>query len=507
MPRFLIANRLSGLQFNASASAESLDAAMGAMKGFADVDKQGGKARRGGSRRTIHSAEADAADMDAWQKTLPPGIIVEPEIYRECAWSFPGSVQNELTYEGPNPVQTGVGKQLSITVRGAGKPLANVKVLVLFASTAGRPPGTRSERVSDRNGKVVLAYDPNLWVPMLALSQPTHGFWGGWHSVTQNEMVIELPVLPQSGPLGWWHYALGASQFVAARGGGIRIGVADTGVGPHPYLSHVHNLGSIINGIHDSSTKAGEDALHHGTHVNGILAARPVVGSGDYAGISPGSDVLSVRVFPAQGPATQGDIAEAIDLLTDNEADLINLSLGGPIPSQIEQDAIIAAMERGALCVAAAGNNAGGPVMFPAAFPQVVAVSAVGLWGTNPPETASAHTLPTDVAKFSFTGLYVADFSNVGTEVYCTGPGVGIISTVPSMKHSPTPYLALDGTSMASPACCAALATALSVDPVYRSLPRDTGRVARAIAVLQASARFIGLSPIFVGRGLLQGAP
>src|SRR5215468_7686533 len=91
------------------------------------------------------------------------------------------------------------------------------------------------------------------------------------------------------------------------------------------------------------------------------------------------------------------------------------LSLGGTQPSQIEQDALRTALDYGTLCIAASGNSFSQPVMYPGAYPEAVAISAVGLVGVYPPGSMEAHslpTLPTQLDRIGPYGLFVADFSN-----------------------------------------------------------------------------------------------
>ena len=64
------------------------------------------------------------------------------------------------------------------------------------------------------------------------------------------------------------------------------------------------------------------------------------------------------------------------------------------------------------------------------------------------------------------------------------------------------PYAVMDGTSMASPSACGALAGALGMSMDYLNLPRDLTRSTRARAVLEEIARDVGLAPPYQGQGL-----
>jgi subtilisin family serine protease len=298
------------------------------------------------------------------------------------------------------------------------------------------------------------------------------------------------------------------NRYLRDRGEGIRIGVVDSGVGPHPYLQNATSVGAVINGQYDPAPAAGADVLGHGSHASGIMIARPVDGSGDYCGIADGADVLSIRVLTPEGQASQADIADAIDLLTiEPRVDLINLSLGGPQPSQIEQDALRSAMDRGTLCVAAAGNDFGQPILYPAAYPEAIAVSAIGLAGIYPAGTMEAQSLPTQSDQYGPNNLFLARFSDIGPQMSCGAPGVGIISTVPARPEAPAPYAAYSGTSMAAPVVCASLATVLAQDQTYRGLPRNQQRTQWASFILANCLRPLGLNWTYAGGGLVQAWP
>jgi subtilisin family serine protease len=347
---------------------------------------------------------------------------------------------------------------------------------------------------------VSLPYDPTTWSPHLLLVEPAGVAWSVVVPQPRAGQRIEIPALPRSGPLGWWHHLMGATRFAEQRGAGIRVGIVDTGVGPHPYLSHVRGVGAFVDGQWQREEGAVLDARDHGTHVSGLIGARPPQGSGDYAGLAPGAELLMARVFTANGGGNQGDIAQAVDVLAAGPVDLINMSLEGGY-SALERDAIFSALGLGALCICAAGNQNGAAVGFPAGLPECVAVSAVGLLGARAPGSVASMNLPSEADRFTPYGLFLAGFSSIGPQVACTAPGNGIISTVPASEGLPAPYADMSGTSMAAPLTTGALAVLLSQDPVYRQLPRDWRRAACARAALGRNARRLGLSPFYEGSG------
>jgi subtilisin len=196
----------------------------------------------------------------------------------------------------------------------------------------------------------------------------------------------------------------------------------------------------------------------------------------------------------------------AIDELSKtHQVDLINMSLGAEQGSRIELDAIQDALERGTLCVCAAGNESGA-VAYPAAFSETVAISALGQLGWAPEGTLAAGKLPEQTDKFGDEGLYLANFSCFGPEITATAPGVGYISTVPEQHGLSAPYAAMDGTSMASPAACGALAVLLSQDTAYQTMPRDETRAEMARTILRRRCQDIGLEPDYQGRGVPDAA-
>jgi len=504
MARFIVAHRLANRPADASRS--NFEAASSKLRSFADV-KVAARPSPGG--RGLMVIDTDSADLSRKAREFSPDVITEPELQR-----YPSTTVGAALRGGPGDtaVPAGMGTSVQITVRQDSAPVAGA---LSALSVRNRMTGASASVVAttDDDGAASFQYDATFWVPVMMTVNPVSGAWPVFVASPGANVQINVPPLPRTGPLGWWHRALGINAFDANTGSGIRVGVADTGLSDHPYLAHVQNIGAFVDGAHDTSPGAGADVENHGTHVTGIIGARPPAGSTDFGGIAPGAEILAARVYQRSpgtaGPqglrATNGDIALAIDTFVESNVNLINLSLGGFQSSLIELDAIQHAMEKGVLTICSAGNEMGGPVTFPAAYSETLAVSAVGMPWTFPAAGVDSLTVPSSLDRYSSLGLYCPSFVSVGPAVNCTGPGVAIISTVPGAANGGPPYAAMSGTSMAAPSVCAALATVLSRDPEFAKAPPTVDKVARAVRWLIATVRNLGLRPDFAGLGLPAG--
>jgi subtilisin len=334
---------------------------------------------------------------------------------------------------------------------------------------------------------------------------PPHSLWPIYREgLAAGPQELKLQRLPQIDDVigtQWWAQALGVDNAHARgfRGQGVRVGVIDSGIGPHPDLHQVEGgLGFTIG----RSEYDHRDVDGHGTHVAGIIGA-----NGNMVGLAPACALYSARVFPDRAlKALNNDIAEAIRVATDEwSCDVLNLSIGGPYDELIE-DRIAYAASRGVLCVAAAGNS-GGPVEYPAAVRDAFSVSALGRTGTYP--AGSPHELcePESKGLWGNSGndeLYAANFTCNGPEVNACAPGVAIISTVPSSN-----YAVLDGTSMAAPMITAIAAILLSRNPSLMDRSdsayggqRGSRRTAALRAELRGLLHDLRLPPSFQGEGM-----
>jgi subtilisin len=401
----------------------------------------------------------------------------------------------------------GAKNKFTVKITAGGKPLGQAQVMIYFADSAGSV--TTTTVTSDANGAVSVSV-PSKRRVVAVEPIPYAGFWIMVAEGPSSGMTVDCLALTQAPKAanGWWHDVMQVDTSAKNRGSGIKVGVIDTGCGPHPNLAHVNLVGAFTDGGSQLGAGAAADVAEHGTHTTGIIGARPSK-PGDYAGMAPDCSLYHARVFKGEGlhdGPSNVDIVNAIDALSrDNGCDLINMSLGGGAPTQLEEDAIRDAAERGTLCICSAGND-DTAIEYPGAYPECAAVSAIGLLGWAPAGTFSFGNRPQEPDKLGSDNLFLASFScfadAAGQTLACCAPGVGIISTVPDQGKRTGLYMEMDGTSMASPAACGALAVILGNDPTYQALPRDQSRSDAARAALTKHCVSISLDTKYEGRGL-----
>ena len=244
----------------------------------------------------------------------------------------------------------------------------------------------------------------------------------------------------------------------------VIIAIVDTGVDlTHPDLST-----KIVAGYDFVNNDAiAQDDNGHGSHVAGIAAASSNNGAG-VAGASWGARIMPVKVLDASKNGSFANAASGIIWATDHGAHIINLSLGGNSHSTIFQNAIDYAYSKGVTIVAASGNNGNGFVLYPARYPNVIAVGA----------TDSVNNR--------------ASFSNYGAELDIVAPGVSIYSTGIST------YFTDSGTSMSAP-YVAGLAA------ILRGIP-SSGSPASLAWAMKSTALDLGVvgKDDYYGSGLIQ---
>ncbi len=388
-------------------------------------------------------------------------------------------------------------RTIDIVVREAGTntPLQGVYVQLIYS----RAQDLGVEVYTDAFGKARI-FVPAAFQKAEAIAvQPLHSYWPMMQldpDISGATITFDVQSIAAH-PADTLRTVL--SPGTPTDGVGVRIAIVDGGIGPHPDL--VVAGGANVTSFEDPADAGShlDNGFGHGTHVAGIVAGRGITDP-RFAGLAPGAELYSYRVM-TKGKRGADDVAvaEAIDLAIEQGCHLINLSLGGSSASREVSDAVLNALARGVVVIAAAGNGSRKPVEFPASLPGVIAVSALGEESILPPGSmAAAARVPPIKPGPNCPTAFIGAFSNAGPEIDLTAPGVGVISTYPNGT-----YAVSDGTSMAAPAITGLAARALSKNSALLSMPPTQARSDAITHLVLTSATKCGFGPNLEGKGLL----
>jgi subtilisin family serine protease len=161
-------------------------------------------------------------------------------------------------------------------------------------------------------------------------------------------------------PYQWQFQHIGLDKALNLSQGSAKIvvGIVDSGYTSIPDLAgKVVSTWNLPSDSDDPLDEAG-----HGTFVASLIAAR----NDDGTGIAGSCGACRVSMFKLTRLTAAG-MAQAVRHLVDGGAKVVNLSLGGYTPSNVEADAISYATSHGTLVVAAAGNDGVSTPVYPAA--------------------------------------------------------------------------------------------------------------------------------------------
>jgi subtilisin family serine protease len=210
-----------------------------------------------------------------------------------------------------------------------------------------------------------------------------------------------------------------AQSELGLSGWGVTVAVIDSGIDyDHPDLGGCFGHGCRVNKGFDLVGDAynpdlaspaydptrvpdpfPDDCRGHGTHVSGIIGA-----DGTIKGVAPGVRFHAYRVLGCDGPTTEDVLLEAMEMVLDDGADVLNMSLGSALewPQSPTARAASRLVRHGVVVVAAIGNDAALGLYSgaaPAVGKEVIGVASFD----NTDANLVAFTVSPDDTKIGYT--------------------------------------------------------------------------------------------------------
>ncbi len=412
-----------------------------------DDDSGGGGSRAGGGSARESGGGGDVIRFFNKKRTSPRRLTRRP---RPAQAVLPVNVPNEILALGLTQGQIGVllgqGYEVLQSVR--------IEVLDTQALKLRVPSGTGL----DQARAAVAGLNPQAVVDFNHYYRPE----------TAGDQLSGEQASCRGNHCAAWHMVGWPADHAALKtcSEGIRIGLIDTGINK----DHAALSGANLEVRRQEADDRRPSGRQHGTAVAVILA-----GDSDSRspGLLPGADIFAVDAFHrGGGKDDRGDvytILEALDYLSQKSVQVLNMSLAGP------ENALLKTMverlsEKGIVLVAAVGN--GGKTsknMYPAAYPPVIAVTAV-----DGRERIYRRAVQGDHVDFA-------------------APGVNVWTAASIRGARPK-----TGTSFAAPFVTAAVAVILKQSQTF-----EADRVREVLSAKSKDLGETGKDPVF-GHGLLQ---
>ncbi|OLF04836.1 hypothetical protein BLA60_38985 [Actinophytocola xinjiangensis] len=300
----------------------------------------------------------------------------------------------------------------------------------------------------------------------------------GTRSAGVSRVWLDRPVTTAA--LDWNLDAVGApgAWDGGLTGAGVDVAVLDTGVDTdHPDLA-----GRVAEEVNFTDEATAGDGHGHGTHVASIVGGSGAAADGARRGVAFDSRLMSAKVLDDEGRGQQSWVISGMEWAAAQGADVVNLSLGATAGEG--DDPVVEALENltestGALFVVAAGNFGPGPgtVDSPGVAESALTVGNAGrnllpMYGSGNGPTRGTYRAKPDL----------------------TAPGVDILG---ARAGGGDPYVAMTGTSMATPHVAGAAALLLQRHPDW------TWREVKNTLMTTADAQVAFPAPNAEGAGVL----
>ena len=225
-----------------------------------------------------------------------------------------------------------------------------------------------------------------------------------------------------------------AHRFTTRLGQNVKVAVVDTGADVNHKLldgsfSPSNEWKDYIDADFDPSDELGGNFSGHGTAVSGIILQ-----------VAPNAEILPIRILDIDGTGDMDDLISAIIHAVNNNADIINLSLGSLSNSSVLKSAIQYAKKQGIYVVAAAGNENKNKANFPARYSS---------WKDYESHIFGVGSVDSRYNRSSF--------SNYGVGAVMSAPGEAIQTTYPGDM-----FVNATGTSFATPIVAGGVALLLA---------------------------------------------
>jgi hypothetical protein len=216
---------------------------------------------------------------------------------------------------------------------------------------------------------------------------------------------------------------------------------------------------SIGDGIDNDFDGLADNGCAHGTYVASIISAAHDDGVG-MAGAAPGCALMTARVFGDDGGTGVEVIADAMAYAADNGADVVNLSFASGFNLTAMREIVDYLVRRRVIIVAAAGNGGLSSPLYPASYPNVIAVGGSG-GGIGEIDNPGVVDERWDKSQYGYAAVDVVAPAVV---LACSIATVARANAEPELRAGQIVYDVVEGTSFAAPLASALCGLVVSRD-------------------------------------------